>query len=140
MYHQISVFDLLKEPEPQDRFLCVLKRGSGWEGGKVRIYAANKTVSDFERFLKEEYGIGGCSEHFCDGGSGSVNYDSRGIFLLEWKSDWKEKKTWKEAKSGIQKLINSGEYLTEKEMETIREIERRHGGILPVPVPRYHYE
>lgn len=140
MYHQISVYDLLKEPEPQNRFVAVLKRGSGFAGGKVRIYAASKTVSDFKRFLQEEYGIGGHSVDYRDGGTGFVDYNSRGLILREWKTDWQEKKTWAEAEKEIRELIDRWEYLTDKEWATVGEIKRRHGGILPAPAPRLRYE
>ena len=140
MFQQISFFDLLNEPKPPDRFRDVLKRGSGFAGGKVRIYAASKTVSDFKRFLQEEYGVGGHSEDYRDGGRGFVDYNSRGIILREWKSDWQESKTWTEAERGIRELIAGGEYLTDKEWERVREIKEKHGGVLPAPAPRFRYE
>ena len=57
MFEQISIFDLLNPVE--SRFTSEMKRGSGFAGGKVRIYAASLHTNkdQFAEFLKEEYGV-----------------------------------------------------------------------------------
>lgn len=80
-----------KEPRPddgshitEDDVNVIITRGSVFEGGKYRIYnhfqqkkAENETVA----FLKKEYGIGGFSWTFADGGSGFVSFDGKGLSM-----------------------------------------------------------
>ena len=87
-----------KEPRPddgshitEDDVNVIITRGSVFEGGKYRIYnhfqqkkAENETVA----FLKKEYGIGGFSWTFADGGSGFVSFDGKGLSILyDFKDD-----------------------------------------------------
>ena len=64
-----------------------LLRGSLIQDGSLRIYALyqhNPTVKEAVDFLKEEYGIGGHSYTFWDGGNGYVDYDSKGIHFRRY--------------------------------------------------------
>lgn len=136
MFEQMSIFDLLNPVE--SRFTSEMKRGSGFAGGKVRIYAASlhTTNDEFAEFLKDEYGIGGHSATFPDGGSGFTDYNAKGIVIREWKTRQEEKHNWKEVAKEIKRLIISGEYLTEKEKKKAQEVADNSGGSLPMPHPR----
>ena len=65
-----------------DEINHALQRGSGFEGGKLRIatfYVSHPTPKAAQDFLKEEYGIGGHSHTYLSGSGGFVDYDSKGI-------------------------------------------------------------
>ena len=83
---QLTLFDLMgdtsnqEEKEKEEFIKHELKRGSGFERGKMRIcheYAKNPTIGEYAEFLKREYGTGGygCREY--DGW-----HDAKGIRLL----------------------------------------------------------
>jgi hypothetical protein len=138
MEEQITMFDLLEPVKMETRFEHELKRGSGIEDGKVRIYAAainldNKELADF---LKKEYGIGGHSTTFPDGKTGFTDYNTSGILMREWKSDKVEKHNWNECAKEVRRLIIRGEYLNEKEFAKVQEVANANEGRLPHPVPR----
>lgn len=140
MFEQISVFDLLQPCE--SRFSHELKRGSGFEGGKIRIYCAalNTNVKQFAVYLKDEYGVGGHSADFPDGGRGFTDYNSSGLTIREWKSNQAEKHNWQEVAREIKRLIVHNEYLTDKEYAKVQEVCRRNGGQAPMPMPRIRIE
>ena len=81
-----------KEPQPddgsyitEDDVNVIITRGSVFEGGKYRIYnhfQQEKTEKETVAFLKKEYGIGGFSWTFADGGSGFVSFDGKGFSIL----------------------------------------------------------
>lgn len=131
MEHQISFFD----EEPLSWFSENLLRGSGFEGGKVRIYAAalNMDKKKFADYLKNEYGVGGCSIN-----GGFMDYNAAGIKLRKWKENYEESYDWNKVAAEIKRLINTNQYLTCKEKEKIKEIQVQFNGT-PVPVPRTHY-
>ena len=115
MMDQISIFDLLEEHE--SRFTSECRNGSGYEGGRVRIYCAscNLGLKDFAGFLKEEYGMFyGHSVTFPDGVRGFADYSGKGMRLSQFKSDWSEVHSWLEMAKEIKRLIYDGDYLTEK--------------------------
>ena len=139
MFEQISMFEML---QPENRFTHELKRGSGFEGGKVRIYCAamNMNIKDFAVYLKDEYGIGGHSADFPDGGRGFTDYNSKGLTIREWKSRQEEKYSWQEVAREIKRLIVHNEYLTEKEWSRVQEVSKLNGGPLPKPMARIRIE
>ncbi len=64
----------------------VLHRGSGFAGGKIRIYAMYQQQGDAKAradFLKNEYGTGGHSYTFDDGSHGFVDYDAKQKFISQ---------------------------------------------------------
>ena len=136
MFEQISKFDLMNPVE--SRFTSEMKKGSGFAGSKVRIYAASlhMDLKEFAEFLKEEYSIGGHSADFPDGGRGFTDYNAKGITIREWKTNQEEKHNWKECAKEVKRLIISGEYLTEKEKAKAQEVADNSGGSLPMPHPR----
>ena len=139
MFEQISMFEML---QPENRFTHELKRGSGFEGGKVRIYCAamNMNIKDFAVYLKDEYGVGGHSADFPDGGRGFTDYNSKGLTIREWKSRQEEKHSWQEVAREIKRLIVHNEYLTDKEWSRVQEVSKLNGWPLPMPKARIRIE
>lgn len=137
MIDQISIFDLLEEHE--SRFTAECRRGSGYDGGRVRIYCAscNLGVKELAGFLKKEYGeYYGHSTTFPDGVRGFADYRANGMRLTVFKSDWSESHTWLEMAKEIKRLIYAGDYLTEKDEKKVQEIADHFGSSLPTPRPR----
>ena len=136
MFEQISMFDLLNPVE--SRFTHECRKGSGFAGGKVRIYCAslNLGLKEFAVFLKEEYGVGGHSADFPDGGRGFTDYNAKGLMIREWKSNETEKHSWQEVAKEVIRLIVNGDYLNEKEWSKVQEVCDQNGGQAPVPHPR----
>jgi hypothetical protein len=135
MIEQISIFELLEPCE--SRFTSECRYGSGFEGGKVRIYLAslNMNVKELAAFLKNEYGVGGHSADFPDGGRGFADHNASGITICEWKSNVTEKHTWPEVAKEIKRLIAMNDYLSAKELAKVNEVAEYFGN-LPVPHPR----
>ena len=135
MFEQISIFDLLQETE--SHFTAQIRRGSGFEGGRVRIYltSCNLGVKELAAFMKDEYGIGGNSITFPDGQSGFADFRASGIELRVWKTQEVETHRWTEAAAEVKRLIYANEYLTAKDWEKVQEI-REYFGEIPVPHPR----
>ena len=140
MIDQISIFDLLEPCE--SRFTHECRIGSGFEGGRVRIYCAscNLGIKDLAVYLKDEYGVGGHSATFPDGTHGFTDYNASGLTIRAWKSNETEKHTWQEVAKEIKRLIFSGEYLNEKEWARVQEISQQTGGPLPMPHARIKLE
>ena len=92
MIDQISIFDLLEPCE--SRFTHECRSGSGFEGGRVRIYCAscNLGIKDLAVYLKDEYGVGGHSATFPDGTHGATDYNASGLTIRAWKSN--ETENW----------------------------------------------
>ena len=127
---QFSLFDLMDENKPKegenyqenvDKLIeKILKRGSGFENGKMRIcdtYSQNPTERDFADFLKKEYGIGGSGD-----GEYSTSHDARGISMVWKNSETKEtiaeaKLKWSQVAVWIADLIDDDKYLTASEKE-----------------------
>lgn len=64
-----------------------LRNGSGYQNGKFRIqqYLSARILpleEDQARWLKKEYGIGGCSWDFRDGGRGSINHMDKNLEII----------------------------------------------------------
>ena len=119
-----------KEPQPddgshitEDDVNVIITRGSVFEGGKYRIYnhfQQKKTEKETVDFLKKEYGIGGFSWTFADGGSGFVNFDGKGFSILyNFKDDlrYEKKLKWKEVGKRLEYLVRMDRYLTDAERE-----------------------
>ena len=136
MVEQISIIDIL-DHGTESHFTTQIRRGSGFEGGRVRIYCAscNLGVKELAVFMKEEYGNGGNSITFSDGQSGFADYSGTGIELRIWKTHDIEKHSWLDAAKEVKRLIFSEEYLDKKDEEKVWQVSR-HYGKLPVPKPR----
>ena len=119
---QLSLFD----PEPteikpntfefnQKIIDAVLCRGSGVDGGKLRIYkqfTESMDMSENEKFLRNEYGTGGAMPVIV-GTDISEWHDSGGIRLMSGETELKL--TWRNVATRIGELIREDSYLTEAE-------------------------
>ena len=132
-------------PFSQDDIDAALRHGSGYENGKLRIYALyqhDPTKKDAVKFLKNEYGTYGHSHTFLDGSWGFVDYSSRGAVLRHSDPAYEQKLTWSVVDRRLRELVASGQYLTEEEMAQYRELEREYAGVpggVPTPHPRYGF-
>ncbi len=132
---QMSLFDFeVKEPTKEEKLKeWGLKRGSGVQHGKYRIYEKyleDPTENEFANFLKKEYGIaGGFSDY-------SYWSDSKG-YKLSHRDQTRTTLcevflTWAQVAKGIADLIDANNYFTEDEwgkypayQEEMREKERQ---------------
>ena len=121
----------------------VLQRGSGYEGGKLRIaalYFQNPTPVDARVFLSNEYGVGGHSHTFLDGTSGFIDYNSRGMQFRRWKTNEEYNLRWHAVERYIRSMMERGVYLTPKEQQRFEELQSDFlGSQMPLPQPRMHY-
>ena len=137
-----------KEPRPddgshitEDDVNVIITRGSVFEGGKYRIYnhfQQKKTEKETVAFLKKEYGIGGFSWTFADGGSGFVNFDGKGFSILyDFKDDlrYEKKLKWKEVGKRLEYLVRMDRYLTDAEREKMPAWINRQAESKPLPPP-----
>ena len=137
-----------KEPQPddgshitEDDVNVIITRGSVFEGGKYRIYnhfQQKKTEKETVVFLKKEYGIGGFSWTFTDGGSGFVNFDGKGFSILyDFKDDlrYEKKLKWKEVGKRLEYLVRMDRYLTDAEREKMPAWINRQAESKPLPPP-----
>ena len=137
-----------KEPQPddgshitEDDVNVIITRGSVFEGGKYRIYnhfQQKKTEKETVAFLKKEYGIGGFSWTFTDGGSGFVNFDGKGFSILyDFKDDlrYEKKLKWKEVGMRLEYLVRMDRYLTDAEREKMPAWINRQAESKPLPPP-----
>ena len=99
----------------------VLRRGSGYEHGKIRIYrffTGNDERQAAADFLRKEYGTGGSSSAL-PGADSFVDYDGKGISITKGqitKPAVKVLLRWNKAAERIRQLIREEAYLTEEEM------------------------
>ena len=118
-----------------------LLRGSLIQNGSLRIYALyqhNPTVQEAVDFLKEEYGLGGHSYTFWDGGNGFVDYDRKGIHFRRYANQATALLPWKEADKLLRHLIHSERYLSEEDAQKYAQLEEDFSGWpggVPMPYP-----
>lgn len=137
---QMNMFDYPEiGPRAGSRFDAAIRLDCGFEGAKIRIYAAAKAGMDLREFMRKEYGIGGRTIDFEDGGRGFFETDGHGLHLWESKTKWKEDHTWADAERAVLRMIETGEYLTVREWNKVMEVRKNHNGVLPVPHPRIAY-
>ena len=111
------------------------------EGGKYRIYnhfQQKKTEKETVAFLKKEYGIGGFSWTFADGGSGFVNFDGKGFSILyDFKDDlrYEKKLKWKDVGKRLEYLVRMDRYLTDAEREKMPAWINKQTESKPLPPP-----
>ena len=120
----------------------VLRRGSGFEGGKIRIYAMYQQMenaAERAEFLKKEYGTGGHSYTFANGSHGFADHNTGGIFLRSYGHDRTVRLTWAEAEKRLNAMISRGDYLSEVEQAEYRQIEQDFDGQVPMPVPAHRF-
>lgn len=138
---QISMFDTHSIIGEEDWFSVSFReqvhRGSGFEGGKLRIYAA-ASLMDRDKladFIQEEHGIGGntVKDGFCD-------YNRRGMTIKKWKANEERHYPWWQVRDEVLRQIHAAQYLTDEEALQWHEIIEKSGGAITWPKPRMHYE
>lgn len=68
----------------QDEIDEFLRRGGAYEDGKFKIYSfflLHKDKTLCSNFLKDRYGIGGCSHALCGADNSSADYNAKGLVL-----------------------------------------------------------
>ena len=92
--------------------------GSGFEKGKLRIYRHfTEKRGDNAEFLKKEYGCGGRTWYYQNGGRGWVGHSPAGLTLTMTCADgrFERKLKWKETAQRITYLLEMQRYLTPEE-------------------------
>ena len=117
---QRSLFDAFEEKTPEEKLKeWGLKRGSGFEYGKYRIYEKyqeNPTDKEFADFLRREYGTGG------GGYDDEIWTDGKGMKLRHRDRENSENEVgmilkWEQVAYGIADLIDEDKYFDDKESE-----------------------
>ena len=117
---QRSLFDAFEEKTPEEKLKeWGLKRGSGFEYGKYRIYEKyqeNPTDKGFADFLRREYGTGG------GGYDDEIWTDGKGMKLRHRDRENPENEVgmilkWEQVAYGIADLIDEDKYFDDKESE-----------------------
>ena len=117
---QKSLFDAFEEKTPEEKLKeWGLKRGSGFEYGKYRIYEKyqeNPTDKEFADFLRREYGTGG------GGYDDEIWTDGKGMKLRHRDRQNPENEVgmilkWEQVAYGIADLIDEDKYFDDKESE-----------------------
>ena len=123
-----------------------LRRGSGTQDGKLRIYAMYLGMPDTRAavaFLKQEYGsYYAHSQTYQDGSHGTVLYTAKDIEFRRYSPGGSVHISWSRAAARLKELISGQDYFTPAEKERwdaiVREFQQR-GEALPPPVPRVAY-
>jgi len=138
MEGQISIFDIAPDVDEQETLIRdALRRGSGWEGGRVRIWAMLESgwfPQYADRWMKDEFGIGGHSLR--DGWF--MDYNSSGIRISMLRGEAEISLTWKRTVEVYRSLIAAGDLLTREDERKISDIAQRFDR-LPYPRPRMAY-
>ena len=128
---------------PQGEIDHVLRRGSGFQNGKFRIfqhYQQAYPLQERAAFLKKEYGIGGGSHVFANGQKGNIWYDGKGLCISQDSGssfsnpDWRI--PWRKAAQRIGELIAQDQYLTEGEQAQLAQYQEAQ----PVDQPQASQE
>lgn len=142
--------DVIAEREEPSAFVFsdeemehVLRRGSGFEGGKYRIsalYATHPTPQAAREFLKDEYGTGGFSHTYLSGSGGFIDYDRDSMRLSTRGYTKQIRKSWVVVEKYVRDMVENHRYLSPDEQVHFDDMMRgMAGGEIPVPLPRYHY-
>ena len=114
---QLTEVPAVKQFISEDEIDAAMTRGSGFEGGKGRIFAFfQEPHTDKEKvdFLRHEYGIGGYSHALSGAMDSNEDHDGKG---LHYKKNGcpDVHLTWEKVAKRITGLIQKGRYLTEQE-------------------------
>ena len=108
---------LVRQFITDDEVNADLTRGSGFSGGKARIYnywQENHSAKEKMDFLKHEYGTGGHS-HACSGATHSgQDHDAKGVAYTKSGCD-KLQMSWAQVVQRIDGLMRKGRYLSPEE-------------------------
>ena len=122
---QLTEVPSVKQFISEDEIDAAMTRGSGFEGGKGRVFTFfQEPHTDKEKvdFLKHEYGIGGHSHALSGAMKSDESHDGKG---LHYKKDGCPDVhfTWEKVAKRITDLIQKGRYLTEQEQEEYDKIQ-----------------
>lgn len=114
----------------QDEIDEFLRRGGAYEDGKFKIYSffllhKDKTVCS--NFLKDRYGIGGCSHALCGADDSGADYNAKGL-VLKRSVTGKEisiRLGWPMVTDRVSYLIQKEQFLTGKEYLKLHDYEAR---------------
>ena len=101
----------------QDEIDSFLTGGGPYSDGRLSTYAffiQEKTAKEKADFLKERYGIGGCSHALSGADDSHADYDGKGIKLCRGgyiNPSATELLKWPQAAKSVQQLIDQGMYL-----------------------------
>ena len=115
----------------QDEIDAFLTRGGPYSDGRLSTYAffiQEKTAKEKADFLKEQYGIGGCSHALSGADDSHADYDGKGIKLC--RGDYinpsaTELLKWPQAAKRVQQLIDQGMYLKAGDYSRMPTYERK---------------
>ena len=129
---QLSMFQEYDEDET--RLRDGIRRGSGYEDGALRIYAAIHLLNENElaAYLKEEFGIGGWSLP-----DGFLDYDGKGIRVRKRHGEEKSY-SWRYIARTYRDMAANGTFPNQKVIDRLGDIVAEYGSI-PLPIPRYKY-
>ena len=123
-----------------------LRRGSGTQDGKLRIYAMYLGMPDTRAavaFLKQEYGsYYAHSQTNQDGSHGTVIYTAKDIEFRRYSPGGSVHIPWSKAAARLKELVSAQDYLTPVEKgrwDAIVQDFQQRGEALPPPVPRMNY-
>lgn len=115
----------------QDEIDEFLRRGGSYENGKFNIYSfflLHKDKTERANFLKDRYGIGGCSHALCGADNSGADYDAKGLVLKRSTYDSNEvsvKLKWPAVADRVSYLIQKEQFLTGKEYLELHDYEAR---------------
>lgn len=125
-YHtDMAMAPVVRQFITDDEINEALSGGSGFSGGKARIYAywqSGHSAQDKANFLKNEYGTGGRSNALSGFPGSSEDHDAKGIRYAKAGCD-KVQLTWAQVASRIDALMKQGHYLTEQEQAEYDQIQ-----------------
>lgn len=114
---QLTEVPAVKQFISEDEIDAAMTRGSGFEGGKGRIFTFFQNPhTDKEKvdFLKSEYGFGGHSDALSNARGSWEDHDGKGLRYKK-ASCPDVHFTWEKVAKRITDLIQKGRYLTEQE-------------------------
>ena len=123
----------------------ILRHGSIYEGGKLRITALYSSEGDPKKrieYLKSEYGDkGGFSWQFADGSHGNVQIRPQGLVIRNADHNKEIRLRWSEIEQRIGSWIEGGHYLTAPEKVRYDALERNYAafGGVPLPAPGHDF-
>lgn len=131
-WKQLSFFEE-ELTEDEIRLRAILKHGSGYDGGCLRIYAAEQMLDNnsFIKFLADEFYVGGHSVK-----NGFVDYDGRGLVIREWRTNIEWRYTWRQIAKVYHDMIRCLEFPDRKIIDLFHDAKKAGEG---APVPRMHY-
>lgn len=116
-----------------------LQRGTGTQGGKLRVYdfyKKNPTEKSAADFLKNEFGWYGHSHTFSDGTRGFIDYQpSKGMVINHYDTNSKSTIKWTDVEKHLRAIVATDRYLTADEKARYEEQQLATIGLETVAAP-----